>query len=161
MYTRLLLEAMLKVAIAVQRWKTESLLKSSIKVESWTLQSQSKISPVNFEKRMWNPFYTPLATVYIAYEATKKASANRWHLKRCRGKMIQGPCYCCTGFCSIFATLAKNEAKSLLLPYMEVKVPTHWGLWLCNMCLLSNYVGSMLQRFCKTLYASISTEHKA
>ena len=74
------------------------------------------------------PILYPLATVDIAYEATKKASANRWHLKRCRGKMIQGQCYCCTGFCSIFATLAKNE--SLLLPYMEVKVPTHWGLWL-------------------------------
>jgi len=28
-----------------------------------------------------------------------------------------------------------NEAKSLLLPSMEVKVCTHWGLWLCN-----NYV---------------------
>ena len=55
-------ESRLKAAIAVERWKTESLLKSWIAFESWTLQSQSKISPVNFEKRVWNPLY-PSATI--------------------------------------------------------------------------------------------------
>ena len=55
-------ESRLKVAIAVEHWKPESLLKSWIAFESWTLQSQLKISPVNFEKRMWNPLY-PLATI--------------------------------------------------------------------------------------------------
>ena len=39
--------------------------KSWIAVESWTLQSQSKIFPVHFEKRAWNPLY-PSATVLYA-----------------------------------------------------------------------------------------------
>jgi len=45
-----------------------------------------------------------------------------------------------------------NKAKSILIPYMEVKVCTHWGYGyvMCTfyliMCL---YIGSMLQRFCK------------
>ena len=56
-----------------------------------------------------------------------------------------------------------NKAKSLLLPYMEVKVCTHWsyGYVTCAFYLICACVGSMLQRFCKALCASISTAHKA
>ena len=43
------------------------------------------------------------------------------------GNMIQRPCYCCTGFCSIFTTPAEmNKAKSVVLPYMKVKICTPW-----------------------------------
>jgi len=66
-----------------------------------------------------------------------------------------------TGFCSIFATLAKmNKAKKRIASLHGSQSLHPLRLWLCNMCLLSNYVPVLavyiLQRFCKTLYASIS-----
>ena len=72
------------------------------------------------------------------------------------GYLIQRPCYCCTGFCSIFATLAEmNKAKSVVLPYMEVKFCTQWEhgyVIVLIMCLCGHICCKDSAKLCMHLY---------
>jgi len=106
-----------------------------------------RITPFTFRIQFSEPYIKTGITQTSTTDPTEDSSpridtnaANREETTPCLFNVLldSSTCYCCTGFCSIFATLAEiNKAKSIVLIWKSKFAPMHWE---CGYVICTNYV---------------------